>query len=218
MRRVITVFILFIVSTSSSLAQIELKGSMGINFLSVPSMQDYINFSHPDDQLGSFNSAVFFVVEGGYFFSPSFVISIDGGYQLFSYTNVSTSGKYELVYTLIPVSVLGYYVIGGDGYNLKFGGGIGPRIVNVEESLPALGTTKEYSSTGFGFILRSEGNTLLGGNFYANIGLDLRYDLNGEPENNGEKLSNSVYNENVNFNTFSLGVKLGISYLIGVSN
>jgi hypothetical protein len=214
----IVLLLSFIVFNFNILAQVELKGTMGINFLSVPSMQDYINFSHPNDQLGGFNSAVFFVVEGGYFLSPSFVISIDGGYQLFSYTNVSTSGKYELVYTLIPVSVLGYYVIGGDGYNLKFGGGFGPRIVNVEESLPALGTTKEYSSTGFGFIIRSEGNTFLGGNFYANIGLDLRYDLNGEPENNGEKLSNSVYNENVNFNTFSLGVKLGISYLIGVSN
>jgi hypothetical protein len=214
----IVLLLLLVLFNVNIFAQVEIKGTMGINFLSVPSMQDYINFSHPDDQLGSFNSAVFFVVEGGYFFSPSFVISIDGGFQLFSYTNVSSSGKYELVYSLIPVSVLGYYVIGGNGYNLKFGGGIGPRIVNVEESLPASGTTKEYSSTGFGFILRCEGNTLLGGNFYANVGLDLRYDLNGEPENNGEKLSNSVYNENVNFNTFSLGVKLGISYLIGEGN
>ena len=217
MKKKLLLFI-FLIAADFSFAQIELKGTMGINFLSVPSMQDYINFSHPDDQLGSFNSAIIFAIEGGYFLSPSFVISIDGAYQLFSYTNVSANGKYEMVYSVIPISVLGYYVIGGNGYNIKFGGGIGPRIVNVEESLPARGTTDKYGSTGVGFIVRIEGNTLLGGNFYANLGADLRYDLNGEPENNGEKLSNSVYNKDVNFDTFSLGVKLGISYLIRGTN
>ena len=214
----ITLFVLFIIASNFSFPQIELKGTMGINFLSVPSMQDYINFTHPDDQLGSFNSAIIFSGEGGYYLSPSFVLSIEGAYQLFSYTNVSTSGKYEMVYSVIPVSVLCYYVISGKGYNLKFGGGVGPRFVFVEESLPGLGTTDEYGATGFGIVLRCEGNTLLGGNFYANIGADLRYDLNGEPENDGKKLTNSVYNKNVNFDTFSLGVKLGISYLFGVSN
>lgn len=215
MKKIFTLIILIFIYTNS-FAQVEVKAVMGINFLSVPSMQDYINFSHPADQLGSFNSAIIFAGEGGYFVSPSFVISIEGAYQLFSYTNVSASGKYEMVYGLIPVSILGYYVIGGNGYNLKFGGGVGPRFVNVEESLPALGTTEKYSSTGVGLILRCEGNTLLGGNFYANIGADLRYDLNGEPENDGMKLTNSVYGENVNFETFALGVRLGFSYYFGV--
>jgi len=216
MKKIFTTVIIIFCSTQS-FSQIEVKAVMGINFLSVPSMQDYINFSHSENQLGSFNSAVIFAGEGGYFFSPSFVMSIEGAYQLFSYTNVSTSGKYEMVYVLFPVSVLGYFVLGGDGYNFKFGGGIGPRFINVEESLPGLGTTEQYNSTGVGFVLRVEGNTLLGGNFYANIGADLRYDLNGEPENNGEKLTNSVYGENVNFDTFALGVRLGFSYYFGTS-
>jgi hypothetical protein len=217
MKKTAILFLLIILS-DFSLAQIELKGTMGINFLSVPSMQDYINFSHPDDQLGTFNSAIIFSLEGGYFLSPSFLVSLEGAYQLFSYTNVSTVGKYEMVFNIIPVTAMGYYVIRGEGYNLKFGSGIGPRFINAEESLPGMGTTDSYTSTGAGIIIRCEGNTFLGGNFYANLGADLKYDLNGEPENNGEKLTNSVYGENVNFNTFSLGVKLGISYLFGVSN
>ena len=211
-------FILFIIFSEFSLAHIECKSTMGINFSSIPSLQDYVNFSHPDDQLGSFNSSIIFSLEGGYFLSPNFLISLDLAYQLFSYTNVSTFGKYELVYTSIPISVLGYYVLGGEGYNVKFGAGAGPRFVNVQESLPGFGTTDDYSTTGVGFIFRVEGNTLLGGDFYANIGADLRYDINGEPENNGEKLTNSVYNQNVNLDTFALGVKLGISYLIGGIN
>jgi hypothetical protein len=52
-------------------------------------------------------------------------------------------------------------------------------------------------------------------NLFANIGGDLRYDINGEPEDNsGHTLYNIVENENVSFNSFSLGVNLGISYLI----
>ncbi|HEY7751709.1 MAG TPA: hypothetical protein VH917_05405 [Ignavibacteriaceae bacterium] len=205
--------IIVIISCTQAIAQIEVKAVMGVNFSSVPSMQDYINFTHPDDQLGSFNSAIIFAAEGGYFFSPSFVLSVEGAYQLFSYTNVSSSaGKYELVFSTIPVSALGYFVLGGEGYNLKFGGGVGPRFVIVEESLPGSGSTQQYTSTGVGLIIRIEGNTLLGGDFYANIGTELRYDVNGEPENNGDKLTNNVYNENVNFNTFALGVRLGFSY------
>ena len=211
----IFLFFLLISISEFSFAQTELKATMEINFLSVPSLQDYINFSHSDDQLGTFNSAVVFSLEGGYFLSPSFLVSIEGAYQLFSYTNISNVGKYEMVYDLIPITAMGYYVIRGEGYNFKFGGGIGPRFVIADESLPGLGTTDSYSSTGVGFILRCEGNTLLGGNFYANLSADLKYDLNGEPENNGEKLTNSVYGQNVNFNTFALGVKLGVSYLIG---
>jgi hypothetical protein len=63
-----SLFFLMIIISDFSLAQIEFKGTMGINFLSVPSMQDYINFSHPDDQLGSFSSAIIFAGEGGFFF------------------------------------------------------------------------------------------------------------------------------------------------------
>jgi len=72
---------------------------------------------------------------------------------------------------------------------------------------------------GLADFLRIEANTSLSENVFANIGFDLRYDVNGEPENdNGKTLYNTVMSENVNFNTFSGGVKLGISYLIGGSN
>jgi hypothetical protein len=114
---------------------------------------------------------------------------------------------------------MAYYVLIGNGFNFKFGGGAGPRFVSVSENKKWQGTEESFSSIGFGALLRVEGNTALAENVYANIGLDLRYDLNGEPENSsGDKLVNNVKGENVNFNTFSMGIKLGISYLFGVSN
>ena len=70
-----------------------------------------------------------------------------------------------------------------------------------------------YSNTGFGFILRAEGNTLLGGNFYANIGADLKYDINGSPKSGSSNLYNNISRENVNLNSLAVGLRLGVSYI-----
>lgn len=203
-------------------AQTELKATMGVNFISVASMQDYLNQTYApyDAQLNTFNTAVIFSVEGGYFFTPTFELSVDIPYQIYSYnTNVAGAGQYNLSYGEFLPSVMAYYVISGNGFNFKFGGGLGPRFVFVTEEKKWQGTSDDYSSIGFGGLLRIEANTSLSENVFANIGFDLRYDVNGEPENdNGKTLYNTVMSENVNFNTFSGGVKLGISYLISGSN
>ena len=216
----LTFTIVFIICSSFTFAQIELKGTMGIYFLSIPSMQDYINqsFAPPNDQLGSFVSSVMFAGEGGFFIAKNFEASGELAYQIYSYTTTGVGGKYDLVYNNIMPSLLGYYVISGDGFNFKFGGGAGVRFISVDQSLPATGNTTTYSSIGYGIIGRIEGNTLLGGSVYANIGAEIRYDINGEPENGGTPLHNNVQNENVNFNTFALGVRLGITYIIGENN
>lgn len=217
MRKFLLVTLLFI-SNTLTLAQTELKGVMGIYFLSVPSMQDYINqsgFASSNNQLESFVSSVVFAGEAGFFLSKSFEITLEAAYQVYSFTDVKPEGKDELNFNNLMPSLMGYYVLSGDGYYFKFGGGVGVRFVSVDETRNISVAKTNYSSVGFGTILRIEGNTLLGGNVYANIGADIRYDINGEPENNGEHLFNIIQNENVNFNTLSIGVKLGITYIIG---
>jgi hypothetical protein len=211
---------IILISNTFAFAQIELKGVMGIYFSSIPSMQDYINQSGlaSNNQLSSFVSSVMFAGEAGVFISPDFETTLEVAYQLYSYSNGSTDGQYELTFSNLMPTVFAYYVIAGTGYNFKFGGGLGARIVNVDESIPATGITKTYNSVGYGIVGRIEGNTLLGGSVYANIGADIRYDVNGEPENNGTPLRNNLQKENVNFNAFSLGVRLGITYIIGGNN
>lgn len=216
-----TIFVtLFVLISSFTSAQVEVKGVMGIYFLSAPSMLDYINqkFAPSNDQLGSFVSSVMFAGEAGFFISKSFVISGEFAYQIYSYTTNNINGKYDLVYNNIMPTILCYYVLSGDGYNIKFGGGPGIRFVSVDQSLPATGITTTYTSVGYGVVGRIEGNTLLGGSVYANIGVDVRYDINGEPKNGGTPLYNNINEENVNFDTFALGVRLGITYLFGGSN
>jgi len=219
MKKLLFITIVFI-SNTIAFAQIELKGVMGIYFSSIPSMQDYINQSGlaSNNQLSSFVSSVMFAGEAGIFINPGFETSLEAAYQLYSYTNGSSQGQYELTFSNLMPTVFAYYVLAGTGYNFKFGGGLGVRFVNVDESLPATGFTTTYNSVGYGIVGRIEGNTLLGSSIYANIGADIRYDVNGEPENNGTPLYNNLQKENVNFNAFSLGVRLGITYIIGGNN
>lgn len=217
----ISLLIFLLLFGNSAFSQGELKGVMGINFLSIPSMQDYVNQSglaSSGNQLTSFVSAVIFAGEGGLYLSKSFILTGELAYEIYSFTDVKPYGKDELAFNNFMPSVLGYYVISGEGYNFKFGGGGGVRFLRVSETRNISVASTDYGSTGFGMILRAEGNTLLGSSVYANIGAEIRYDINGEPDNNGSNLYNNVQNEIVNFNAFSAGVRLGITYIWGENN
>ncbi len=160
--------------------------------------------------MSSFNSAVNFSIEGGYYLNNSFQMGLEVAYLLNSYSYPSISGSYDFSYNIIMPSVTSYYVIQGKGYNFKFGGGLGIRISNVNETNQLSTVATSYSALGFGFLLRADGNTALSDNVYANIGGDIRYDWNGDPKNGNNYIVN--YNNNVNLNSLSLGVRLGITY------
>ena len=201
MKRILVVT-LIIVFAGSLNAQFSIRAGMGIDFASTPSLTDYINQTYQlslNDQLRSFNSAIVFSGEAGYLLSENYMLAVDVGYLINSYTTLLDLGQFEFSYNIISPSLVGYYVISGSGYNFKFGGGVGIRFSNAEDKR---GVNKNnYNSTGFGFLLRADGNTLLGGNIYANIGADLKYDLNGD------------LNDKVNLNSFSVGIRLGVTYI-----
>ena len=199
----ISTIILMIVLSFSSFAQVEVRAGMGINFLSNPSLTEYIQ-TVVGQQLSSFNSAVNFSAEGGYYLNNNFQMGLEVAYLINSYSYPNISGSYDFSYSIVMPSITSYYVIQGQGYNFKFGGGAGVRISNVKETLPTSTTQYSYSAFGLGFLLRIDGNTALSDKVYANIGGDIRYDWNGKPK--------LIANENVNLNSLSLGVRLGITY------
>ena len=207
---------LFIITSFSVEAQYSLRASMGIDFANTPSLNDYINQTFPvgGSPLNDFNTAINFSGEFGYSFSNTFHLGLEIGYLLNSYNFSNDRGKFEFDYSFISPSLLGYYVVNGSGYNFKFGGGAGIRFVSVDLTFPPTNFKNTYKSTGFGLILRADGNTLLGGNFYANIGADLKYDLIPSPQSGSVKLYNSISREEVNLNSVSFGVRLGVSYIL----
>lgn len=213
--RIIFILVIFYSSISLIAQQNELRVNMGIDFINSPSLSDYINqsnFASDGSQLPTFNTAVNFSGEYGRLLNDNFQLSIELAYLLYSYNTSNINGRYDISYDLVMPSILAFYVLRGQGYNFKFGGGAGIRFLSVDETLPASVSSDNYKSTGFGAVIRTEGNTLLGENIFANISADLRYDFNGEPTGDNGNLRNNVLNENVNFNSLSFGIKLGVSY------
>ncbi len=195
---------------SQAAAQNEVRLGMGINFSSTPSLKDYVNQIAGYEEMTSFSSAVIFSGEYDYAVSKTYDIGLEVAYLLSSVT-FSTYGTYDFSYHVIMPTVTSYYVIRGEGYNFKFGGGVGIRMVSADESFPSSPSANNFTSTGFGFLLRAAGNTRLSDQFYVNILGDLRYDLNGNLKG-WEEHHSSDYNQ-VNLNSFSAGVSLGITYM-----
>lgn len=204
---------LLIFSINSFAQDNEVSITMGIDFMSTPSFRDYINQNYADgEEMSDFNSAVQFTIKYGRLLNPNFMLAAEVGYQIYSYNNYFSLGQYDISTNNIMPCILAYYVISGDGYNFKFGGGAGLRLLYITEKLPGDSNPTDYRATGFGLLLRAEGNTRIDGNLYAHIGADIRYDMAGKPEKRESDLSSNRTFEEVEFNSLIVGVRLGISY------
>ena len=207
---ILAMFILFAVSKIN--AQWDVSASMGLDFKSAPSFRDYVNYVLASNQVSSFKSAVAFGAEVDYLLKNNFAIGIDYNLQIDSYnipSNTGAGGNSEISYLHHRPTILAYYVIPGNGYQFKFGGGVGFRSVSLTQKLMS---DETYSATGIGFVGRAMGNTKLSDNLYALIGADLRYDLPGDFSNSGNKIVNPATGSNVNLNSFSIGIYLGLTY------
>ncbi|MFA3782500.1 hypothetical protein ABRY23_05480 [Melioribacteraceae bacterium 4301-Me] len=210
MKKLFMIILIFATAITTT-AQIDLSFGMGLDFNNVSSYRDYVNenFAPADNQISTFKSSVMFLSEVDYYLPDKFQIGLEYNLLIDSYnTPVGVAGIYEISYNVHRPSLLGYYVIYGKGYKFKFGVGAGPRFASLTEKIV---TQTNYNSTGLGFLLKAEGHTALSTNFYAVIGVDARYDLVGEPSYSNGKIHNNVNGENLNLNSISVGLKLGIS-------
>jgi len=207
---------LLVLTVSTSYSQVRIRGGMGVDYISDPSLYNYLNqnFAAPGSQLSSFSSSVNFSLEGDYMVSDKYEIGLDVAYRIYSYTYDNGLGSYDLTYHNLMPTIVNYYVISGEGYQFKFGGGVGIRFPNAKETLPGSTSSQTYTGTGFGLLLRAAGNTQISSDLCANILIDIRYDFNGEPKNNGVNFYNRVDGSNVSLNSFSLGLGLGLTYYL----
>ncbi len=176
---------------------------MGLHFFSANDLKSYLERGFAfTDQMNTFNTSADFFAEFGFLMKENLQIGIDYTYNIYSFNSNSISGSYDIYIDNHKPSLMVYYVIPGKGYAFKFGGGIGLRTAFVEEQLMGLGT--KYSTSGFGILLKAQGDTKLGGNFYALISGEIRYDAPGE--------ITTVNNGYINFTTFGVTLKLGTIY------
>lgn len=202
--------ILFVLMTLPAYSQVKVSFGMGIDLVHTSSLRDYVdyNFYDSENELNSFNKALSILGEVDYSLSGRYQIGFEYNHSFFFHSS-DLYNNYELNFDVYKPSLIGYYVLPGDGYEIKFGAGAGYRYAVLEEKIYS---KEEFTTSGVGFLIKAAGNTALGDNFYGYICVDMRYDSLGEPEGDSGKIFNVSTNENVNLNQFSFGLKLGVSY------
>ena len=197
------IFYYLLIFSSSAFSQFDLSGGMGLYFFSAPDLRDYINVNFATtEELKSFNTSADFFGELGYNINDNYQISAEYTNNIFSYNSNFPVGRYDLQINQHKPSIIAYYTVTGVGYKLKIGGGFGLRIAQVSEEL--YGSVVEYSTSGFGGLLKAQGDTKLGGDFYALIAGEVRYDFPGE--------INTLNEGKFNLDSFGIALKLGIVY------
>lgn len=208
MKNMICVFILAALSVIK--AQWDVSAGMGINQVYSSSFKEYVNIMR-NGELDDFYTAADFIGTINYSFNDKYQLGLEIDYSLYSYNSEVVIGNYEISYGIIKPSLVFNYLLKGEGYMLKFGGGAGIRLIEVNEKISPLDIT--YSAKGFGVLLKAEGHTKLSEDFYALIGVDTRLDFSGDLKDGDKPLYNSVDKENVSLGAFSVGLKLGVSYV-----
>jgi hypothetical protein len=208
----VSFLLIFITMSAIVYPQLSLRAGMGINFTSTPSLKDYLSYLTGTQQ-NAFNTAIDFSGEVDFRAADKYEIGLEMAYIYNSFNFSPNGGRYELSYSVLMPTLTNYYVIDGQGYNFKFGGGLGLRFASITESKEFTSNSNSYSSIGFGILLRALGNTALSSNVYANITGDIRYDINGTPKNSGNAIENTTLASSVNLNSLSFGLSLGITYI-----
>lgn len=212
--RIKKLLMLILMFSGISFSQWEVRGSMGLNFVSIPSLRDYINsnYAFNNNKLGDFISAVEFSGEAGYELNDNQQISFDAALEINSFTLDVFGNNYNLEYSLFMPSAAYYKLIKGSGYKFKFGVGAGLIFYSLDESR----FTRQkinYSSTGFSIFGKAEGETALSKNVFADIAVNVRYRFSSEPEDkNGNKIPTGSGLPPLNMKGISFGISIGVVY------
>ncbi len=103
------------------------------------------------------------------------------------------------------------YVVTGEGYFLKFGGGIGYHTGSLELK-DAFGNDITYSAHGIGLKAQAVGETAFDDHLYGYIGGDMRWEQFGQLDNGSSTVPPS--NGRVpSLSMFTVGLKFGLTYL-----
>ncbi len=210
------VALFFLLTAGLLSAQVDLSAGMGISFINTSSLTDYINyaFADSDNKMADFTSAVEFSGEADFDVAPRYQIGFEYATQIYSFNVTSgKAGLYDFSYVAHRPSILGYYIWEGKGYKLKLGAGFGLRYIAAEEQVRTYPNPVEYSAMGFGIIGRGQAHTALDENVFAFLEASLNADFPGElSDNDDNKIINTSLDENVNMNSVSTTIKVGISY------
>ena len=188
-------------------------GGMGIALAAAPAMVDYINtLADPTQQVQTFATAVEFFGGAAVPVDENWEGGIEYGYLFKSYTLPTGGfGTYTIFYDFNMPALTAHYVTGGNGYFLKFGGGVNYAGGSVEKKYSFDGTDTTYSAHGVGVKADAVGQTAFDDHLYAYIGGSLRWEMMGTlKDSRGDILQN--HGQSASLSMFAVELAFGLTY------
>ncbi len=188
----------------------QVTAGMGVSAHADPSVVNYINqvaLPPPDQKLSQFAAASEFFITPELQVNDDWSVGLEYSYFLKSYSSVGGVYVWDFSYTAHMPTLLVHYLTPGDGYWLKFGGGVGYAFGDFTERFQFTGAQEEFKTSGPSFKIEAVGNTEFDEQFWGSIAVDLRWVFAGTlntPEVPG------VAPPRLDF--FSAGVKFGITF------
>ncbi len=206
--------ILFFVFSFRAFGQVEVSAGMGLSYFFDGDLRDYVNELTSNSSLKSFNSQVEFFGEIDLPKQSSFEWGLEYAYSIFSFHYDFGPSLYDLILNSHKPTLFYYYVIRGKGYEFKFGGGLGVRILQFKEKLPYIVTYDSHALLGWGTALKTQALTALGNNLFAVIAANFRWDAPGTYQKSLNQLygGSSRLGTQINFNSISFGLLVGLTY------
>lgn len=190
----------------------SLSAGFGLSYYNTPSLVHYLNFLGATNiTAGSFTSGAEFFVRADYLIGSGW--SVGGEFAYLSQNYTTNYGK-QLNYSYTLPSLTIHKLFYGDGFFMKYGGGIGYHFASLNVPVVPDGTIG-YFSKGLGIKADVSVDTKLGTNLYALIGIQVQEEFLGNlTGSSGQQLQ---YNDNygihpINMFLSGVGIFLGLSY------
>jgi hypothetical protein len=197
---------------------VAISGGMGISAHSATSTGDYISALlqlREPDRIGEFTTAIEFFVTPEIQISDDWSLALEYAYLVKSYRLTSTlaPGISDFSTSLHMPTAIAHYLIPGEGYWLKFGGGVGYYFGTFSQELFGSGQTQVFRASAPGLKLEAVGNTMFDENFYGYIGIDARWGFD-EAFSQSDGTTASYQNTNASLGFFNIGLKLGVTVVL----
>ena len=193
------------------------SAGLGINAHNAVAITDYINAitqPTPDQRIDDFGSAVEFYVMPELQIAEEWSVGLEYALLLKSHSLISQAGggNTEIGYSIHMPTAIVHYLIAGEGYWLKLGGGIGFHYGLLQQRLFGGTQQTDFTASGAGVKIEAVGNTRFDDSFYASIGVDVRWGFGGS-FNNPDQGEAQFATTTARMEFFNVGLKLGVAFL-----
>jgi hypothetical protein len=190
-------------------SKFDISVGMGIKAISASDIVKYVNSFTGVERERNISVAPEFSISPEYQISDDLSLKLDYTYILKSYDKTTSYTKLSISYAIHSPTLVLQYLLKGGGYFLKMGGGLGYHFGSLSQEF-GTGNKSTYYANGIGLKIDLAGHTMLSGNLFAVIGVNLQADFMGELKNRDNEVITS--RQKISLGFLGAGLDFGLAY------